>query len=120
MLKADVRPGGAWRAEVRNPDGSGAWSHGVYREIVAPKRIVYTFARDATDTAETVVTVTLDDGGGKTSLTAHQGPFTTPEDSDGVERGLRRTRRLPRHCQRRRVGSPTDLTSGRAESRPAQ
>lgn len=87
VLEADVRPGGAWRAEVRNPDGSGAWSHGAYREVVAPERIVYTFAWDATDTSETVVTVTLADDGGKTNLTAQQGPFATPEDRDSHAQG---------------------------------
>ncbi len=87
MLEADIRPGGAWRAEVRNPDGSGSWSHGEYREIVAPERIVYTFAWDATDSAETIITVTLADDDGKTSLTAQQGPFATPEDRDSHAQG---------------------------------
>jgi len=87
VLEADIRPGGAWRAEVRNPDGSGSWSHGEYREIVAPERIVYTFAWDATDSAETIITVTLADDDGKTSLTAQQGPFATPEDRDSHAQG---------------------------------
>ncbi|MDQ3654351.1 MAG: SRPBCC domain-containing protein [Chloroflexota bacterium] len=87
VLEADIRPGGAWRAEVRNPDGSGSWSHGEYREIVAPERIVYTFAWDATDSAETVITVTLADDGGKTNLTAQQGPFATQEDRDNHAEG---------------------------------
>lgn len=27
-LEGDVRPGGTWRAQAANPDGTGAWSHG--------------------------------------------------------------------------------------------
>lgn len=87
VLEADIRPARPRRAEVRNPDGSGAWSHGEYREIVAPERIVYTFAWDANDRAETTVTVTLADDDGKTSLTAHQGLFATPEDRDSHAQG---------------------------------
>ncbi|MBA2468756.1 MAG: SRPBCC domain-containing protein [Chloroflexia bacterium] len=87
VLEADVRPGGQWRAQAATPDGTGNWSHGEYREVVPPERIVYTFAWDATDTAETVITVTLADEGEQTALTAHQGPFDSTAARDSHAQG---------------------------------
>ena len=40
----DFRPGGAWRGCIRSPEGLDYWSQGVYREIVPPERLVFTFA----------------------------------------------------------------------------
>ena len=39
----DVRPGGVWRRRMRAPDGTVVTKHGVYREIVAPERLVFTY-----------------------------------------------------------------------------
>ncbi|TAK72176.1 MAG: SRPBCC domain-containing protein, partial [Dehalococcoidia bacterium] len=38
----DLRPGGAFHFCMRMPDGLEIWGLGIYREIVAPERIVYT------------------------------------------------------------------------------
>ncbi len=40
----DFRPGGAYRACIRSPEGTDYSMRGVYREIVEPDRIVFTFA----------------------------------------------------------------------------
>src|SRR5437763_16165233 len=40
--KMDVRPGGVWRFVHRAADGGEYAFNGVYREIVPPKRLVYT------------------------------------------------------------------------------
>src|SRR5713101_4955922 len=42
--KMDIRPGGAYRFGMRSPEGAEYWKRGVYREIVAPERLVFTFA----------------------------------------------------------------------------
>src|SRR5712692_7136395 len=58
----DVRPGGAWRICMRSPNGSDEWQQGVYREIVEPERLVFTYAfEDASGKPghETLVTVTF-------------------------------------------------------------
>lgn len=83
----DLRPGGAFHSCVRIPDGKGCWCAGVYREIVAPERIVFTMAiadeegnllgpveagMDPDWPRETVVTVTFAEHGGQTRLTLHQ------------------------------------------------
>src|ERR1700748_688398 len=38
----DVRPGGAWQIIMRSPDGMDFPCRGVYREVVAPERLVFT------------------------------------------------------------------------------
>jgi uncharacterized protein YndB with AHSA1/START domain len=40
----DVRPGGTFRVCMRSPEGADHWKQGVYREIVEPERLVFTFA----------------------------------------------------------------------------
>ena len=83
----DVRPGGAFHSVIHTPDGKDCWCSGVYAELVAPERIVYTMAvADAegnrvSPTAagmdpewphETTVTVTFAEHDGRTTLTLHQ------------------------------------------------
>jgi uncharacterized protein YndB with AHSA1/START domain len=47
----DLRPGGAYRFQMRSPTGDIAWWHGVVREIVEPERIVWTCAVDGWNSA---------------------------------------------------------------------
>lgn len=85
--KLDLRAGGAFHTCMRSPNGHACWWKGVYRELVAPERIVFTMAvadeeGAAIDPAEagmdpqwpreTTVTVTLAEVGGKTRLALHQ------------------------------------------------
>jgi uncharacterized protein YndB with AHSA1/START domain len=45
QMNADIRPGGAWRACLKSTGSDpDLWVGGVYREIVAPERLVFTFA----------------------------------------------------------------------------
>jgi len=76
--RMDVRPGGTWFRAMRAPDGSEHRKCGVYREIVEPERLVFTYlSEDAEGNSgpETLVTVTFADLDGKTRLTLHQAPF---------------------------------------------
>jgi uncharacterized protein YndB with AHSA1/START domain len=83
----DLRPGGTFHSCIRVPQCHDCWCKGVYREMVAPERIVFTMAisnesgdlvgpvdagMDPDWPRETVVTVTFADLGGKTELTLHQ------------------------------------------------
>ncbi len=78
--KMDIRPGGAYRFCMRSPQGVDHWKRGVYREIVEPERIVFTFAWEDPDGRpghETLITVTFEDEGAMTKLTLHQAVFET-------------------------------------------
>jgi len=81
----DVSPGGAYRLRMRSPEGVDQIKRGIYREIVAPERIVFTFAWEAPDGSlgtELLVTVTLETLGTKTKLTLQQSGFDAVETRD--------------------------------------
>ena len=74
FCEMDLRPGGVFRTIMRAPDGTEYPTQGVFLEIVAPERIVFTDAFGPGWAPEpepffTAVT-TLEDFGGKTRYTA--------------------------------------------------
>jgi uncharacterized protein YndB with AHSA1/START domain len=82
----DLRPGGAYRLCMRSPEGVDHWLQGVYREVAAPERLVFThvWLDDRKQPGpETVVTIMLADLGGKTELTLHQIGFKAVQSRDG-------------------------------------
>jgi uncharacterized protein YndB with AHSA1/START domain len=83
--KADVRPGGSYRFGIRSPAGEEHWAHGIYREVVAPERLVFTTVWENPDSSpkhETVVTIRLSEAGGKTKLHLHQAIFDSETARD--------------------------------------
>lgn len=90
FCEMDVRVGGNYRACIRSPEGTDHWMRGVYREIVEPERLVFTFAwQDETGKPkhETIVTVTFADRAGKTLMTFHQAIFESVEARDSHQSG---------------------------------
>jgi uncharacterized protein YndB with AHSA1/START domain len=87
----DLRVGGAWRFVMRRADGTDFVMHGVYREIAAPERLVYTESYEGDDFfGELLVTVDLVEDGGKTTLTStvlHKSKEVRDANSAGVEQG---------------------------------
>ncbi len=75
----DVRPGGRWRRRMRAPDGTVVTKWGVYREIAAPERLVFTYRTESAGVIdpETLVTVTFADLGSRTRLTLRHTAFET-------------------------------------------
>ncbi len=70
-------------------NGRELWQGGVFREMVAPERLVFTFAwEDSGERGiETLVTVTFADLGGRTLMTFHQTPFQSDNERDGHHGG---------------------------------
>jgi len=88
--KMNVHPGGAFRFHMRSPEGTGHWLRGVYREIVEPERLVFSWAwEDAEGTPghETLVTVSFAEQGAKTKLTLHQAIFESVTARDAHQTG---------------------------------
>jgi uncharacterized protein YndB with AHSA1/START domain len=88
--KMDARAGGAWRVCMRSPDGVEDRQQGVYREIVEPERLVFSYAFE--DEAgqpghQMIVTVSFSDYEGKTKVTLHQAVFETVAVRDDHIRG---------------------------------
>lgn len=72
VCELDVRPGGAIRIDMRDPDGTVYPMTGTFREIVRPERLVFTAeALDQNGAAvlEVMNTVTFEEKNGKTTLT---------------------------------------------------
>lgn len=72
VCEVDVRPGGTIRIEMTGPDGVVYPMSGVFREIIAPERLVFiSIAEDKEGgpLLEALTTVTFAEHGGKTKLT---------------------------------------------------
>ena len=78
----DLRVGGAYRIVNRAPDGNEYGFKGVYREIVPPTRLVYTWTFEAMPDKETVVTDVFEEQDGTTTYTSSTA-LSTLEDLDG-------------------------------------
>jgi uncharacterized protein YndB with AHSA1/START domain len=80
----DVRPGGAWRTTMRSPAGEDHIVSGVYREIVPPSRLVFTWGWETTGPRghETVVTIELFEVADGTRLELHQEVFDSVDSRD--------------------------------------
>jgi len=86
----DFRAGGAYRYCIRSPEGHESWAHGVYREIVPGRRLVFTFRWESTPTPfeETLITVTFEpEGTDATRLVFRQEPFADAAMRDSHEGG---------------------------------
>jgi len=80
------------------PDDGGKdlWQGDIYREIVEPERLVFTFAwdgegEDGGPGHETLVTVTFAEHEGKTELTFRQAVFKSIEQLEGHRGGWNST-----------------------------
>ena len=85
----DFRVGGAYRACICAPDGKEYWMRGIYREIVKPERIVFTFSweEDGERGRENLITVTFAEQGDKTRMTFRQAFFDSIEQRDSHHEG---------------------------------
>jgi uncharacterized protein YndB with AHSA1/START domain len=97
--KMDLRVGGTYLGAMRGPDGRVMWAKFVYREIVAPERLVWvhSFSDEAggltrhplspTWPLELLTTVTFEDvPGGKTKVTLRWSPLNaTAEEAKTFE-----------------------------------
>ena len=85
VAEMDVRPGGTWRYVSSAPDREDVAFYGEYLEVSPPERIKWTFMFDVEGMGPQggPETLTLEDIGGKTKVTAvsHMG---TPEILEGA------------------------------------
>ncbi|MBI4274555.1 MAG: SRPBCC domain-containing protein [Rhizobiales bacterium] len=100
-IEMDVRPGGAWRHCLTSTEtGKELWQHGMFRDVVPPERLVFTFVWEESGERglETLVTVTFAEQNGKTLMTFRHEPFQSLEERDGHRGGWTSTfERLDEH-----------------------
>jgi len=87
-VKADIdlRVGGQYRISF-NANGQYNQVGGVYREVVANERLVFTWAWHSTPERESLVTVSLKPDGAGTLLTFHHEQFADATARDNHQRG---------------------------------
>jgi len=81
--KLELKVGGVWRFVQHGADGSEYAFNGVYREIVPPERLSYTFEFEGMPGHIMTETLTFEDLGSKTRLTV-TGSFKSTVDRDGM------------------------------------
>ncbi len=105
--KIDLRPGGVFHYGMRAPDGTNIWGKFIFREIVAPERLVFivSFADEKANVVrhpwspnwplEILSIVTFEDEGGKTKIAVRWAPHkasalerkTFAEGRDSMQQG---------------------------------
>ena len=90
-VKVDARTGGKYRLQVRRADGEYYTTAGIYREVTAPERLVFTWAfeKDGSgdeygeiEPPEMLVTVEFNAQGTQTELTLTHERFASVESRD--------------------------------------
>lgn len=81
--KMDVRMGGIWRYVQRDANGEENGFRGVYHQVSAPERLVYTFEWEGMPGHILLETVTLEEHDGKTTI-IDSSVFQSVEDRDGM------------------------------------
>jgi uncharacterized protein YndB with AHSA1/START domain len=98
MLAAtlDLRPGGVFHYGMVSPDGHQMWGKFIYREIVAPERIVHTVAFSDENQGvtrhpmapvwplETLATATFTEQDGKTTISVRWAPLNATEEENNL------------------------------------
>ena len=79
----EARPGGRWRYVQREGDGNEIGFHGVFHDLEAPERIVYTFEFEGMPGHVLLETIVLEDQDGKTLMT-DSSVFQSVADRDGM------------------------------------
>jgi uncharacterized protein YndB with AHSA1/START domain len=79
----EARPGGRWRFVGREGDGSEYGFHGVYHDVQAPDRLVYTFEFEGMPGHVLLETVVFEDQGDRT-LVSDTSVFQSVADRDGM------------------------------------
>lgn len=81
--KMEAKAGGLWRYVERDAEGNEYGFHGVYHEVTAPERIVYTFEFEGMPGHVAMSTLTFEAVDGKTRL-LESSIYQSVEDRDGM------------------------------------
>ena len=85
--EADTRVGGRYRIVMQAPNGEEYDVGGVYREVVADEKLVFTWAWKSAPERESLVTLLLKPDGDGTLLTLTHEQFADEDSRNGHEQG---------------------------------
>jgi uncharacterized protein YndB with AHSA1/START domain len=83
----DPRVGGQWKMVHRTADGQTLDHQGVYKEIVRPSRLSFTWTGGCSGIGVTLVTVTFKARGAGTEMTLTHEGFIAAQDAERHENG---------------------------------
>ncbi len=87
VAESDARAGGCYRWLMRSPEGNEHDVSGVYREVVANEKLVFTWAWQSAPEQETLVTVLFKPDGDGTLLTLTHEQFFDQGSRDSHQQG---------------------------------
>lgn len=91
VCEMDVRPGGKMLIHMQGPDGAVYPMTGVFREVIAPERLVFSDVAEDLDgnpLLEGVTTVTFEEQGAKTKLTVRSSARAVEPIGDEMLKGM--------------------------------
>ncbi len=91
VCEMDVRPGGKMLIHMQGPDGAVYPMTGVFREVIAPERLVFSDVAEDLDgnpLLEGETTVTFEEQGGKTKLTVRSSARAVEPIGDDMLKGM--------------------------------
>ena len=91
--EADPRPGGMFRLCLRSPQGKDYWVRGLYREVVAPERLVISCTAEdekGIPRLEEIISVSFADEGGRTRLSLNATAGGTGPEAEAMMAGMPR------------------------------
>jgi uncharacterized protein YndB with AHSA1/START domain len=83
VAQLEARPGGRWRFVERDSQGNEDGFHGVFHDLQAPERIVYTFEYEGMPGHVLLETITFEERDGRTHMT-DSSVFQSVADRDGM------------------------------------
>jgi uncharacterized protein YndB with AHSA1/START domain len=87
VAECDVRVGGRYHVIMKSPDGEEHDVSGVYREVVASRKLAFTWTWKSTPERESLVILELRAAGGGTELTLKHEQFLDEEARDKHQQG---------------------------------
>ena len=83
MHELDLLTGGAYRIEMKDPDGSNHVAIGEYRELESPTRLAFTWRWEGSPMTDTLVTIELTPKDGGREIVLTHTLFQSEEEREG-------------------------------------
>ncbi len=87
VADVDLRVGGAFRFQMRSPEGKTHTAVGIYREVQPPEKLVFTWSWEENDLPETLLTLEFRDLGEEAELVLTHELFPSEHDRDEHRKG---------------------------------